>query len=89
MRHVAVRTRVFLMSDTSYLHGVWIFQQETLAMFLHYFGRTPFSTYDDVAEPMIHISDDGTLGTVLVQVHVVGVADEGKDTEERIDSTWT
>ena len=31
VRHVAARARVFLMSDTSYLHGVWIFQQEVLA----------------------------------------------------------
>ena len=30
-RHAAERARVFLMSDTSYLHGVWIFQQEVLA----------------------------------------------------------
>ncbi len=64
-------------------------REETLRMFEHYFSSTTFSKYDDVVEPVIHVSADGTLGTVLVQVHVLAVMDEGKDTEVRTDATWT
>lgn len=64
-------------------------REDTLAMFRHYFDSTTFTRYDDVTDPIIHVSDDGTLGTVLVQVHVVSVMDEGKTTEVRTDATWT
>jgi hypothetical protein len=63
-------------------------REESDAMFRHYFSTTTFKTYDDVTEPLIHVSEDGTLGTVLVQVRVVGVSNEGEENEQRLDATW-
>ena len=62
---------------------------ETLERFRDYLGRTDFSTYDNASEPIIHISEDGTMGWVLAHIYIAGVQDEGLDTEHHLDSTWT
>lgn len=62
---------------------------DTLERFRDYLQRTEFTAYHDVAEPVVHVSEDGTMGWVLAQVHVEGVQDAGSASEETIDSTWT
>jgi hypothetical protein len=36
-----------------------------------YFGSVQFIKWDDVAEPMIHFSDDGSLAYAIVQKEVI------------------
>lgn len=59
-------------------------------------GRTPylqattFSEYRDVVDPVVKVSEDGTLGWVIVQVKVSGIQQMG-DGEERplsFESAW-
>jgi hypothetical protein len=46
---------------------------ERRAGFGSYLGRTVFSEYRDLAEPIVKVSDDGTLGWVIVQVTARGI----------------
>lgn len=46
---------------------------ERRAGFGSYLGRTVFSEYRDLVEPIVEVSDDGTLGWVIVQVTARGV----------------
>ncbi len=64
-------------------------REETLAKFREYLGNTEFSRYHDVVEPIVRISEDGSLGWVLAQVYVAGVQDSSEDDPRRFDTTWT
>jgi hypothetical protein len=63
-------------------------REATNEMFQEYFSVTSFDAYDDVTEPLIHVSEDGTLGTVLVRVHVSSITNRGEESESRAESTW-
>lgn len=64
-------------------------REETLQQFRDYLGRTVFSAYDDSSDPIVHVSEDGTMGWVLAHVYVAGIRDKGEATESNIDMTWT
>ena len=47
--------------------------EERRSMFSHYLGRTEFTEYRDLTEPIVWVSADGTLGWVIAQVMAKGV----------------
>jgi hypothetical protein len=58
--------------------------------FASYLERTDFQEYRDVADPLVTVSDDGTLGWVIAQVHMRGdqmLADNEKRAIE-FTSAW-
>jgi hypothetical protein len=62
--------------------------EQTLARFTDYLGRTRFTEYRDLVPPVVRISEDGTMGWIAVQVKVVGVQTRPDGTEETIDVVW-
>ena len=52
--------------------------------FAAYLGQAEFSRYEDLDEPIVFVSDDGTLGWVMAHVRIEGTLGEG-----RLDSTWS
>ena len=63
---------------------------ERRARFSSYLGRTTFSEYRDLVEPIVKVSKDGTLGWVIVQVEARGVqtTDAGKKEPLEFVSAW-
>ena len=62
---------------------------ETLERFRDYLGRTDFSAYHDASEPIVHVSEDGTMGWVLAHIYIAGIQDKGEPSESKYDTTWT
>lgn len=50
---------------------------ERRARFTTYFRDTAFTEYRDLVEPLVHVSADGTLGWVMVQVRALGTRSDG------------
>jgi len=50
-----------------------------------YLGRTTFSEYRDLRAPIVRVSDDGTLGWVIVELRARGVQTEPEGTEEPLE----
>ena len=63
-------------------------KEEILKMFKHYFKNTHFSLYEDISEPIVKVSDDGSLGWTIVQVRVKGEQKTETDTVNQIDNTF-
>ena len=63
----------------------------SLERFERYFARVTFRAWDDVTPPVVEVSDDATLATILVtkRVHVDYVDEEGQPAEEVTDFAWT
>jgi ketosteroid isomerase-like protein len=58
------------------------------AMLEPYLAETEFSHYEDVAEPIVGVSDDGSTAWSIVQVRVAGTR-IGDDGESRtFDAVW-
>jgi len=58
------------------------------AMLAPYLDETEFSHYEDIAEPMVGVSDDGSIAWSIVQVRVAGTR-TGADSEPRtFDTAW-
>ena len=57
------------------------------AMFRPYLSSSTFTKYEDTREPIVCVSDDGSLGWVLARVRVEGsrTVANGK---KSLDSTW-
>lgn len=53
-----------------------------------YFARTEFTEYSDVADPIIGISDDGSLAWAIVQVRVAGTSKADDGAEKPFDTVW-
>ena len=55
-----------------------------------YLRATTFNEYRDVVEPIVKISEDGTLGWVIVQVKVSGVqkTQSGAEVPVAFESAW-
>jgi hypothetical protein len=64
--------------------------EERRAFFGSYLGRTVFSEYRDLVEPVVKLSNDGSLGWVIVQVGARGVQTAEDGTKEPIGfvSAW-
>lgn len=58
--------------------------------FRQYLGTTRFSEYIDVVPPIVRVSDDGSLGWVIVQVRATGVqtTQEGGSKPLAFESAW-
>lgn len=63
---------------------------ERRASFGSYLGRTVFSEYRDLVEPIVKVSNDGSLGWVIVQVAARGVQTDEDGTKKPIEfiSAW-
>jgi hypothetical protein len=61
---------------------------EVEAMLAPYLAETDFSHYDDVAEPIVGISDDGSLAWSIVQVRVAGTRTGDDGVEHSFDTVW-
>jgi ketosteroid isomerase-like protein len=53
-----------------------------------YLAATEFSHYEDVAEPFIGVSDDGSLAWSIVQVRVAGERTGNDSTVSSFDTRW-
>jgi hypothetical protein len=64
--------------------------EERRAGFGSYLGRTVFSEYRDLVEPVVKVSNDGSLGWVIVQVGARGVQTAEDGTKKPIEfvSAW-
>lgn len=60
-------------------HGDMAFRMED------YLGRTTFSEYRDLRAPIVRVSDDGTLGWVIVELQARGVQAGSDGTEEPLE----
>lgn len=60
------------------------------ARFQQYLGTTRFSEYIDVVPPIVQVSNDGSLGWVIVQVRAAGVqtTQEGGAQPLAFESAW-
>lgn len=64
--------------------------QEVRAKFTNYFSRTEFSAWDDVEPPIVHASDDGRTGWMIVRIHIAykQVDQSGKKTSSDSTIAW-
>ena len=53
-----------------------------------YLDSTDFSVYEDVAEPVIGISRDGSLAWAIVQVRVAGTSTRAEGPPRSFDTRW-
>ena len=65
-------------------------REASLGRFARYFARVRFHAWDDLADPVIEVSGDRTLATVLVQkrVHITYPDAHGRQMEELTDFAW-
>jgi len=60
------------------------------ARFQQYLGTTRFAEYIDLVPPVVRVSDDGSLGWVIVQVRAAGVqtTQDGGSQPLAFESAW-
>jgi hypothetical protein len=58
------------------------------AMLAPYLAETEFSHYDDVAEPIVGVSDDGSAAWSIVQVRVAGTRTGDDGVPRTFDTVW-
>ena len=65
-------------------------EEETRTRFSNYLHNTTFTEYRDLQDPIIRISQDGTMAWSIVQVRIRGTRKMPDDTEADIDtiSAW-
>lgn len=66
-------------------------RQATISRYHNYFSAVEFMQWDDVSEPIVRLSDDGTLAYTIVD-KMVEVSYEGTNGDQIVDSThfaWT
>jgi hypothetical protein len=61
---------------------------ERRAMRTPYLAATTFDSYRDTRDPVVRVSDDGTLGWVIAEVEVAGARLGGDSTLTPIHETW-
>ncbi len=61
---------------------------ETTARFRNYLNSTEFTKYNDLQEPIIKFSKDGSLAYLIVQVEVAGEQKIASDSIETYNTTW-
>ncbi len=61
---------------------------EVEKMLAPYLAETDFSHYDDLAEPIIGFSDDGSIAWSIVQVRVAGTRTTEGGGERDFDTRW-
>ena len=60
-------------------------REDIFSQFSSYLGRTEFKEYRDLQEPIIGISDDGSLAWSLVRVKVAGVQEQADGSQAELD----
>jgi hypothetical protein len=72
------------------VNGEIIYQskEERIQQFKQYFDSTEFTEYRDLIDPIVHISDDGTLGWLIARVKISGTHELGDGAKENFDWTW-
>ena len=63
-------------------------REESLRMFTGYFESVRFETWDDLAPPLVTLSDDGTLATMLIQKRVRILPKSGAGAGSETDWAW-
>jgi ketosteroid isomerase-like protein len=63
-------------------------KKERRAQLGPYLDSTTFHEYADLVEPQVQVSDDGTLGWVVAQVHIVGTRRMPDGSSVDFDDTW-
>lgn len=58
------------------------------AMLGPYLAETEFSHYEDVADPIVGVSDDGSTAWSIVQVRVAGTRTGDDQTPRSFDTRW-
>ncbi|ANM31432.1 hypothetical protein ABI59_20425 [Acidobacteria bacterium Mor1] len=53
-----------------------------------YLGSVRFTTYRDLREPIVEVSDDGTLGWVIVEVELDGTHTAGDGSETPVQGVF-
>lgn len=61
---------------------------EITDMFSHYFSTTDFKVYEDLQDPLIGFSSDGSLAWSVVRVRVAGDQHVHPDSLRTFDTTW-
>ena len=63
-------------------------KEESLRMFAGYFESVRFEAWDDLAPPVVTLSDDGTLATMLIQKRVRVRPKSGTGAGSETDWAW-
>lgn len=63
-------------------------KEEITAQFTRYLGQTEFTKYENVEEPIVGYSDDGSVAWSIVRVNVAGVYTHDDGAPEEFDDTW-
>jgi hypothetical protein len=63
-------------------------KQEITEQFTNYINNTEFTAYNDLREPIVKFSDDGSLAYLIVQVKVAGNRRFESDSLTQFDLTW-
>ena len=53
-----------------------------------YLGRSEFYEYRDLIDPVVSVSDDGTMGWLIAQVNIVGTLTNDDGERISFDSVW-
>ena len=75
----------FQVHDGVFLHPT---KEEIHTMFTHYLNSTEFEKYEDLREPVVKVSDDGSLGWTIVQVRLIGKQHLENDSVNNMDYTY-
>jgi hypothetical protein len=63
-------------------------KSERIPRFKEYLDNTEFDEYRDLIDPIVRVSDDGTLGWVIAQVKVAGTRNYDSGESKVFDSVW-
>ena len=63
-------------------------KEEILARFKDYLPNTTFTAYDDLREPIVGYSKDGSVAWSIVHVRVAGTRKQDDGSKVDFDSTW-
>jgi hypothetical protein len=63
-------------------------REERIRQFKQYFDSTEFTDYRDLIEPIVHVSEDGTLGWLIARVKISGTHKLDGGFNENFDWIW-
>ena len=63
-------------------------REERVSLFERYLGGTEFTEYADLIDPIVRVSDDGTLGWLIAQVRIAGTHTNSVGEKRPVDSIW-
>ena len=63
-------------------------REQTLERFRNYLPHARFDRYEDIGEPIVRVSKDGTLAWVIATVRIEGQMKSGPEAGASLNSTW-